>query len=120
MGLYSLFQPPSSRTTRPQDQDSGNVALSVEERLLEDLQVEVINYAPVVLEHSVSGNPRLRCQVCNKVAFESEADALKNRDYIHSKGGPRMRQYKGRYPRVYGQSKGTPCGWWHLSKGRKR
>lgn len=78
-----------------------------------------VQRAEVVEETSYSGKPRLRCTVCGKVAFKTEQQALINRDYIESKGGPRMRPYKGRYQRVYGQNKGMPCGWWHLSRGRK-
>jgi len=112
-GLGILFLRPFLNSVK--EREVGLDVISVEE-----LQgVEVIEYARVVLEKSYSGNSRLRCTVCDKVAFRTEEEALHNRDYIHSKGGPRMRQYKGRYKRTYGQRKGTPCGWWHLSSGRR-
>jgi len=104
---------------RSKEKEDGSDVASVEAAPLVE-NVEVIEYARVEVEESFSGRSRLRCTVCDKVAFRTEKEALINRDYIFMKGGPRMRQYKGRYPRVYGQNKGTPCGWWHLSRGRKR
>jgi hypothetical protein len=54
------------------------------------------------------------------VAFATEKEAMAARDKIRDERKVRMRHYKGRHPRRYGESKGRPCGWWHLSRFNKR
>lgn len=76
--------------------------------------------AEVISEITRFNQRRDRCTVCDKVAFATEADAISARDHIFLDRGVRMRHYKGRHHRCYGEDKGRPCGWWHLTSSRKR
>jgi len=79
----------------------------------------MIERAEVIPETSWSGRARERCIVCSKVAFASEKEAMAARDKIRDERRVRMRHYKGRHPRRYGEKRGRPCGWWHLSRFNK-
>ena len=78
--------------------------------------------APVETEVGPSGNVRIRCLFCDKVAYDTEERAIRAAEQITERGTP-MKHYLGKVPRnrawentEYGDIRGKKCGWWHLTR----